>query len=334
MEQRLLVVGGGGARGAWSGGFASHLRDEHKQPYKFVFGTSTGSLLAPLIVLDDFATLKTAYTSVTQSVIFNVNPFTPEGNLRPLNALWRFITHKDSFGETQNLLKEIKKFLTPERYQQIQSQYPNIQFTVATISFTTGQVEYYGSGPDISYEKICNWIWASSNEPLFMSFVESGRNYYADGGVRANVPVVKALAYAMQNKISDIDVIVSKPIQPIVNTTFKPDGILNNLLRLIELWETEVRNSNIQIAELLAKLGEAEPPEPRLEAMAPEPVITLHVHYIPVDLFKDYQNELVFDQRKMQELWAKGQAGEEDREHKKDLRVLHKHINWYLGSLA
>ena len=43
---RILVVGGGGALGAWGGGFVQHLvRDENGgHPYDVVFGTSTGSL--------------------------------------------------------------------------------------------------------------------------------------------------------------------------------------------------------------------------------------------------------------------------------------------------
>jgi predicted acylesterase/phospholipase RssA len=334
MGERLLVVGGGGARGAWGGGFAHFLRKKVNQPYRYVFGTSTGSLMAPLVVMDDFKTLKTAYTSFTQSSIFNVNPFKPDGTLKGGNAAWRFLTHRDTFGESDNLLSLIGKFLTPERYAELLTRIPEVQFTVCSVNFTTGEVEYGSSGPTMSYKDMCNWIWASANEPLFMTFV--GKPYltggaHVDGGVRANVPIVKALSYAMKQGIDEIDIIINKPIDPIVNKNFQPDGILKNLERLIELWETEVRNSNIIIATLLAQLGETDPPEPGAEEMTGEtPSINLHFHYIPQKLFTQNQNELIFDETIMSHLWEAGESGLEDATHQKDLTVLKKHAAKYI----
>jgi predicted acylesterase/phospholipase RssA len=332
MGERLLVVGGGGARGAWGGGFAHSLRKKFNQPYRYVFGTSTGSLMAPLIVLDDFDTLKTAYTSVTQSDIFNVNPFNDNGQLKGLNAALRFLLHKDTFGESKNLLTLIGKFLTPERYAELVTKMPEVQFTVCSVNFTTGEVQYVSSGGTTSYKDVCSWIWASANEPLFMTFV--GKPYitegeHVDGGVRANVPVVKAMSYAMQHGIDDIDIIVNKPRDPIVNKTFQPDGILKNLERLIELWETEVRNSNIMIAKLLAKLGETE--LPGIETMTPdEPAMNLNFHFIPQNLFEDYQNELIFDQAKMTKFWGYGEAGMEDTTITPPIKVLRRHVANYI----
>src|SRR5580700_8864665 len=73
-SKRLLVVSGGGARGAWGVGVLSELI-KRQGGYQAVFGTSTGSLMAPLILLKDMDTLAAAYTQVTQSSIFNKSPF-------------------------------------------------------------------------------------------------------------------------------------------------------------------------------------------------------------------------------------------------------------------
>src|SRR5579863_3049279 len=315
---RLLVVGGGGARGAWSGGFVKRLRyTEHKQPYRYVFGTSTGSLKAPLIVLDKFGPLETAYTSVNQGDIFSINPFTAAGRLKGLNAAWRFLLHKNSFGDSTELLTMIKKFVTESDYRQLVDPKSGIEFTVACIDFTTGGVVYQPSSqPGLTYEDMCKWIWASSNEPLFMTFVQIGNDNYVDGGVRANVPVVQALKAAKGHGIHDIDVIISKPVDPIVNKSFQLDGILNNLLRVITLWETEVRNSNIVIAELLAKLGEVDPPSPSLAAGESQ-AVNLHFYYIPRALFEACQNELIFNEAQMKQFWADGENGQQDRPPKK-----------------
>jgi predicted acylesterase/phospholipase RssA len=324
---RLLVVGGGGARGAWSGGVVKRLRyTEHKQPYRYAFGTSTGSPMAPLIVLDKFGPLETAYTSVNQGDIFSVNPFTAAGQLRGLNAAWRFLLHKNSFGDSTKLLTMIKKYFTAEDFRQMNDRGSGIEFTVACIDFTTGGVVYQSSAQaGLTYEDMCNWIWASSNEPLFMTFVPIGKDNYVDGGVRANVPVVRALKAAKAYGIQDIDVIVSKPVDPIINKSFKPDGILNNLLRVIELWETEVRNSNIEIAELLAKLGEVDLPSPGLAAGESQ-AINLHFYYIPRALFEACPNDLIFNEAQMKQFWADGENGQQDRPPRQ-LTILHKHID-------
>lgn len=62
---RLLVVSGGGARGAWGVGLANYLDSTGKR-YAHVVGTSTGSLMAPLILLRKFSELNRAYTTTTQ----------------------------------------------------------------------------------------------------------------------------------------------------------------------------------------------------------------------------------------------------------------------------
>jgi len=68
--KRLLVVSGGGARGAWGEGLSLYL-DSQGNRYAMAVGTSTGALMAPLILLREHEKLITAYTSVKQGDIFN-----------------------------------------------------------------------------------------------------------------------------------------------------------------------------------------------------------------------------------------------------------------------
>jgi predicted acylesterase/phospholipase RssA len=86
VNNRILVVSGGGARGAWGAGFAKKLSDSFGV-YNVAFGTSTGSLMNPLIVLGEFDRLQKAYTTVTQEKIFDLNPFKESGELRTKNSL-------------------------------------------------------------------------------------------------------------------------------------------------------------------------------------------------------------------------------------------------------
>ncbi|WP_026308395.1 patatin-like phospholipase family protein [Spirosoma spitsbergense] len=159
---RLLVVSVGGARGAWGVGVANRL-DSLGNRYAHVVGTSTGSL----ILLRKFEVLNRAYTSVNQKSIFNINPFKKDGGIRTLNALFRFC--KPSLGTTDNLRTLIGTFVTPTDYQQIRTGSGGLDFTVAVVNFRTREAAYRSASEYPVYEEMVNWMWASANEPVFMS---------------------------------------------------------------------------------------------------------------------------------------------------------------------
>ena len=130
-HNRVLVISGGGARGAWGVGVCKALLEKH-HGYKAVYGTSTGSLMVPMILLQNIERLEYNYTNVTQKSIFSCNPFkvkkepvlidgapaidsltntklfTMKTDIKPLNAVWRLIQGKPSLGESYNLKKLIQ----------------------------------------------------------------------------------------------------------------------------------------------------------------------------------------------------------------------------------
>lgn len=318
---RILVVGGGGARGAWGGGFVQHLvRDENGgRPYDVVFGTSTGSLMAPFIALNDFATLKTAYTSVTQESIFDVNPFDEKtGKLRAFNAAWRAICGKESFGESHNLHQLIDRLVTDARYTAIRT--TGKEFTVCVLDMSSGQPLYKSSRDIASRPAMVNWIWASANEPLFMSYYKVGAQVFVDGGVRENVPLAEAYRYACDHGARRIDVVVNKPFDPLTKTFPKQD-VLSGLLRLIDLWNLEVRDNDLLIPRLLSLAGVRGLVSQRSQGTEAEKanLFFINIHYFPPALYhKLYdgeplaQKELLFDKTRMLEWWAAGDRGEKD----------------------
>ena len=328
-EKRILVVGGGGSRGAWGVGFIQQLVEKNQVTYPFAIGTSTGSLMAPFIVLQRYDLLKAAYTSVSQKDIFDVNPFTTDGNLRALLIIWRMIIGKKTFGESNALRSLIKKWFTATDYDQIKKM--GSEFMVTCVNYKNGEVCYECSGNVSSYERMVDWIWASANEPLFMSFVGKGfleGGSYVDGGVRQNVPVMHALQWAREKNISVVDVIINKPRNPIVNTDFIPQSILKNLKRLIELWETQIRDDNIRIATLLNELSNS--PEDKDEDEDEEnsnQKIQLNFHYIPREAYEQNLNELIFDPAKMLSLWKIGFQGKEDMDHQISVKISHRRLD-------
>jgi len=176
-------------------------------------------------------------------------------------------------------------------------------------------MRYSSLTPDVKEMK--DWIWASANEPIFMSYHNIGKAAFVDGGVRENVPVMAALEFAKEynttheQKIYDIDVVVNKPENPLINTSFKKRGILGGLNRLIDIWSMEVRKNDIDIAKLKAQ-SEIYAAFNK-EAIATEPAYRIHIYYLPADMFVDiYQKELLFDKKRMSEFWKAGEEGKRD----------------------
>jgi NTE family protein len=313
-NDRILVVGGGGARGAWGAGFAKYL-DSINGRYKIVFGTSTGSLMAPLIVLGKFDKLEDAYTSVTQESIFNKNPFKMTANkqkLKIFNFLKRMIWKKNTLGESKNLLSLICQFLDTASFREIKYSPDSLEIGVSVVDFKNGQFELKSSA-DYGYNDFTNWIWGSANEPLFMSYHTTSSSFYVDGGVRQNIPLEIAVEYSQKHNIGGIDVIINKPLNPITDTSFVPTSIFGGLTRLIEIWEVQIRNDNLMIGKLLSELGRA---NAKQDSSATgdngSKDFEIRYYYFPSYLYESYKNELVFDKEKMKLLWETGRKGIKD----------------------
>jgi predicted acylesterase/phospholipase RssA len=266
-SKRVLVVSGGGARGAWGVGVLSELI-KRQGGYQAVFGTSTGSLMAPLILLKDMDTLATAYTQVTQSSIFNKSPFSVKYDASTgtvttgfnLRAILRFIFGKKTFGESKNLLKLIHVFLTRARYDSLIQSYQDnkMVLAVAVTNTRTGLLQMiYDSTfnhTDSAYENLCRWIWASANEPLYMSYVPMGNASYVDGGVREVIPIQEGLLYAINHDIDEIDVVINNAKVPL-NQNWNVDsaGVLSGLERVLGIYGLGTVHYNETYATLLAR---------------------------------------------------------------------------------
>jgi NTE family protein len=357
-SRRLLVVSGGGARGAWGAGVVSALI-QRNGGYSAVFGTSTGSLMAPLILLNDMDVLDSAYTHVTQDSIFSNNPFNVNYNaetgtvttsLKTFKAILRFIFGKRTFGETKSLFQLIQHFLTRPRYDSLLQLYRVKQavMAVAVTNTRTGLLRViYDSAftaTDTGYNNFCRWIWASANEPLYMSYVPMGNASYVDGGVREVIPIQEGLIYAIHHDIDAIDVVINNSKVPI-NQNWKVDsaGILSGLERLLNIYDLGTVRYNESYAMLLARyfnqvgtlpypdarpmmghldsVGRLNPdtllrlselrrylPAAGTTAVPAKHVLHMNFYCMPQDVATKYQNELGFVQPAMLALLLAGKA--------------------------
>jgi len=314
-NDRIIVISGGGARGAWGVGLLQGIMAHSGIHYSTAFGTSTGSLMAPFILTDDTAKLHVGYTGVTQSAIFNVNPFSTkvvngqvESNIRWLSAVYRLITRKKTLGESQPLKNKIDNLIDADMFNQIKSR--DLNLSVAVTNMSTGEVEIKSS-KDYNYPDMCNWIWASANEPIWMSYYLNNGNYYVDGGVRDVIPLRQALEVAFDKKYTHLDVIINNSqntLDPFPGKDTKFDW-LGSLVRLLDVYNQGTVSNDIVVGNYMDKLHNLELTcgnSPAGCDTCEGVPLKITFYYMPSELAVNYRNELAFFPDQMAKLYIKG----------------------------
>lgn len=308
----VLVVSGGGARGAWGAGLAKYLTQKEGRNYLLAYGTSTGSLMGPLVLLHKFDTLEKAYTTVTQRSLFNVNPFNSTGGIRAFNGIWRALFCR-TLGETKNLRKRIYENFTVADHAALRSSGKEFFATVTNMSDYRA---YYMSSKKYSYDSTVNWIWASANQPVFMSIYETDWNpeaprekknkcYWQDGGLREAVSLSEAVNKAIEYHIPTIDVIVHGP-KHLKDGQWQPKGVLTGLERTIDILTESVKEQNIEVGVLLEKLKNCKD----LGGEGPSAeLFTVNIFYMFDEDYGLLDNSLLFQPAIMRKLWDSGASG-------------------------
>lgn len=311
-SNKVLVVSGGGARGAWGVGVVEHLLQTTGE-YNAVFGTSTGSLTAPLTLLvQDTARMAYIYTHVTKDSIFNVDPFsttetytngipTVTTTMKGFNAVWRLIWGKESLGETWPLLHLIYHNFTRARYDSIKNYY-HVHLNVAVTNMVSGHVEIKSSDEN-NYDDMCHWVWASANEPIWMSYLHKDDSVYSDGGVVEVLPVVEGLNYAFQKGMDTVDVVINNSAQGVDNNWSSKGSWLNGLERIIDIMPTSIENNDITVGILMTQLHDAQgrsqghndgPAQGKHYDGHNNPLVVLRVYRMPDSIAVNYRDELGF----------------------------------------
>lgn len=287
---KALVVSGGGAKGAFAGGIVQHLIDSCGYNYDILVGTSTGSLLIPLIAIEDLDKLKHAYTHVTTSDIFKINPFKvsikPNGDVKIGINYWNvfrniFLRRQKSFGDSSNLRKTIQKFITQDDYNKILESDKNV--TVCTVNITLGEKEYKSiKDPGMSYSDFCDWLYISACAPPFMSVNTKDGYEYTDGGVLENTPIQEAI----DQGATEIDAIFLRPETGFYKIE-KIRNVFHLIIKTIDVMSYGINRDDIQIGKLKAKDRD----------------VKLNVYYTPRSLTN---NSLIFNKQIMHGWWDEG----------------------------
>jgi len=256
---RAIVLSGGGSKGAWGVGVVKALM-EQGHVYEAAVGTSTGSLMAPFILAEDIANLELGYTSVTQSSIFSKNPFKENGSIRKFKVGTRLIDGKKTFGESDNLRDLIERLVTKTHFDKIRTNDRRLAITVANLNNGKGEtksnLDLRNDNTTIKYSdaEMRDWIWASSNNPLFMSdFVYMDpdtleAHSYADGGVTSYANIEYVLNRLPG--IKHIDVIFHNTPEVITPGYDINNKVLSRLFRIIDMQSAEINKNDLTNARL------------------------------------------------------------------------------------
>lgn len=245
-----LVISGGGSKGAFAGGAAEYLIKEVGINYDIFVGTSTGSLMIPLLALGEIEKLKEAYTSTHQEDIFSSNPFIIEKvdgvvmdtHINHARIAWNFLQGKKTFGESKSLRNLITKFFTKAEFDRLLKRKEQV---IVTVSNLTRNIVEYKYAKDYSYEDFCDWIWISCNFVPFMSLVEKNGFEYADGGFGNLIPIQEAIDAGAE----EIDIIV---LNPRLQITHKPKSTnaFNVLTNAIDFMTNQIAQNDIALGLL------------------------------------------------------------------------------------
>ncbi len=285
-NKRALVISGGGSKGAFAGGVAQYLIEENKRNYDIFIGTSTGSLLVSHLAIGKIEELKSIYTDVNQHTIFSNNPFIIKKRhgenviaINHLNTVWNLINGRKTFGESKNLRKLIKKYITEEVFLKIIKNETEVVVTVSNLS--TNKVEYK-TLRECTYNDFCDWIWASCNYIPFMSLLEKNGCQYADGGFGCLVPIREAVLRGA----TEVDAIILETEVTQINRV-KSKNPFSLLFDTFDFMLEQVERHNITIGKLTAKQHN----------------VKLNLYYTPTVLTT---NSLIFDKKLMTKWWQSG----------------------------
>lgn len=183
-----LVLGGGGAKGAYQIG-VWHALKECDIEFDFISGTSVGALNGGLILQDNFELAEEMWQGITTQQILLVpeeaNDEKMSYSMNQLIADFQKLTKTaiQSKGvSTEPLYQLIQDLMSPKDIFNSEKEF----FIVTTA--TPSMEEKVVSLKEMTEESFSKWLLASSSFFPAMSACLIEDNYYVDGGYRNNVP--------------------------------------------------------------------------------------------------------------------------------------------------
>lgn len=243
MNNKALVLSGGGAKGSFELGVVDYLVNDMNMDFKVICGVSTGALNASILSQGK------GYEGIKEK-------------LKELKEIWFSITSE----------KDIYKKGLKIDFPQIVSLYDgsplkdkinkNIkssdlassgkEFRIGVVSLNTGEYKPI----DQNSPMIRDFILASASIPVFFPPVEIKRQLFVDGGVREITPLADAFRALrrlqtsdFRNQTDEIYVVLATPLRIKKIRGSETNNIYEILKRSIEILTSEIYKDDIKHAE-------------------------------------------------------------------------------------
>jgi predicted acylesterase/phospholipase RssA len=300
--KRGLAVSGGGNWGSFGAGTLAALNKN----YDIAAGISTGALMAPLVMLNEYDRLKEAYTNTIPKDIFDLKwykpkPINKKGKLNVWAIIWALLWGKESIATTNAMRKHIDKFFNSIDYANILREGKEVLVGTQNYQEYPSNIHYFSTSTE-KFNSFKDWMWFSANYTFACSLVqkewtpnplfpnEKYMGQWSDGGATEVIPIDPLF----QAGCTEIDVIIHRPI-PAQNYQI---GKIHNLIEYVENVVNAMRY-DIEFEHLFETA----------EHMAKNHGVTTTLYFLPRKLGP---TSLVFNKKQMTEWWEEGYATAND----------------------
>lgn len=289
MGKKALVISSGGSKGAYAGGIIEYLSETKN--WDLFIGSSTGSLIAPFVASNDIKGLKNCYLNINSDKIYSRDPFVIKENkngnfkysINHFNIALNLIKDgRKTLGTTNKLRELIYKVFTESHYDTIKNNNKDVQICVTNLTNRSLEVK---SINEFNREDFCDWIWASTCAPPFMSIFNKNGFEYVDGGLMRSIPIKEAIIAGA----TEIDVIVLNP-ENHVNQIEKVRNVLHLIQLLIKTFILKSQSDDLNLFSLIKEVKISEE-------------IKINIYYTQRDLTN---NSLLFNSELMKKWWEEG----------------------------
>jgi len=240
MSKRALILGGGGARGAFQAGVLKHLMSDLNIKYTAYLGVSVGAINAAYLSMFNPEKSKEAI-KMLERLWLELEDCDIKKRWFPfgaLHALWKKAAYN-----SKPLRETIYRYIDEEKIKNSKN-----HLKVGAACLETGEYKLF----DKNFSNINEAVLASSAYPAAFLPVKIDGKYWIDGGVRNVTPIGDAIALG----VDEIDVIMTNPVD-LEKGNSSPDNALEVGLRALSILIDEVTQTDIEIALLVNELVKA-----------------------------------------------------------------------------